>query len=59
MDYTIKGNPTGCWRGDKETPEQCVDCYWSHVNDKNQWTDPQECWECECLVADFGGEVAR
>lgn len=49
--YTIVDNPAGCWKAEGEKPASCKACHHSHVNEKNQWTGSQRCWNAQCLVA--------
>lgn len=48
MNEKLVSNPNGCWK--RETPVDCVACYWSHVH-RGQWTGPQRCWDAECIVS--------
>jgi len=48
----LKDNPQGCSNPDKRGNRTCVECYYAQVNEHNQWTGNQRCWNAQCLVAD-------
>ncbi len=54
----IKDNPDGCVNPSKRGERTCTQCYWSQVNERNQWTGDQRCWNAQCLVADIKKEQA-
>lgn len=47
-------NPAGCADPRERGDRTCVACYWSHVNDRNQWCGTDECWNSGCLTPDDG-----
>lgn len=53
----IKDNPNGCMDERKRGNRTCIECYYSQVNERNQWTGSQRCWDKgECLVLRKGDE---
>ena len=47
----IESNSNGCVDESKRGERTCAECYWSQVNEKNQWTGDERCWNAQCLVA--------
>lgn len=50
-EMRIESNPNGCVDQRKRGERTCAECYWSQVNEKNQWTGSERCWNAQCLVA--------
>ena len=48
----LKDNPSACVEPEYRKERTCLECYFSQVNEKNQWTGTQRCWNSQCLVAD-------
>lgn len=52
MQYEVKNNPEGCVCKERLANYQsCGACYRSQVNESNQWTGSQKCWDAQCIVA--------
>lgn len=41
-----------CWKDEKDRPDSFFDCYWSKVNENNQWCGSDRCWNAGCLEAE-------
>ena len=52
MAWPIKSNPEGCVCPNIRGNHSCVECYYSQVNEHNQWVGSQSCWDAQCIVLD-------
>ena len=50
----LKDNPSACVEPEYRNGRTCRECYFSQVNEKNQWTGTQRCWNAGCIVAETG-----
>lgn len=48
----LKDNSNACVEPDYRGERTCRECYFSQVNEKNQWTGSQRCWNAGCIEAD-------
>lgn len=48
----LKDNPSGCVDPQRRGERTCIECYYAQVNDKNQWTGNERCWNAQCIVAE-------
>ena len=52
MLYRVIDNPEGCTNPDLRGDRTCSQCFWAHVNERNQWTGSDLCWEAACLTSE-------
>lgn len=50
----LRDNPSACVEPEYRRERTCRECYFSQVNEKNQWTGTQRCWNAGCIEADTG-----
>ena len=48
----LKDSPEGCVDPRRRGERTCTECYFSQVNDRNQWTGNERCWDAQCIVMD-------
>lgn len=48
----LNDNPSGCVDQHKRGNRTCIECWYAQVNERNQWTGNQRCWNSECIVPD-------
>lgn len=54
----VKDNPSACVDQRERGTRTCKECYFSHVNDRNQWTGTQRCFDAGCIaMRELGIEV--
>lgn len=54
MANIILNNECGCWNPEMRGDKTCKECYFSQVNERNQWVGSQKCYNSGCLK--YGGQ---